>query len=290
MIRYDVTLEELRTRIERHRPGWIDRARARTDKFRNAGRYEEEQSIWSEIKPVFMELQGHKCCFCERRFESGALGRYELDLEHFRPKRSVKKWPCPRALRDSGISPTVPPGRNTGYHLLAYHLLNYAAACKACNSGLKKNYFPISGSYDLTGTNPSTMSAERPWLLYPIGRLDVDPAEVITFDGIFARSDATDQQLKQRGLVTIVFFGLDDLVARKNLLKERAQVILTLHAMLVKTEEGDADARALVDAMLASTAPHANCARSFNRLFRSNRPRADEVLSDIVRFLASRSP
>ena len=134
------------------------------------------------------------------------------------------------------------------------------------------------------------MSAERPWLLYPIGRLDVDPAEVITFDGIFARSDATDQQLKQRGLVTIVFFGLDDLVARKNLLKERAQVILTLHAMLVKTEEGDADARALVDAMLASTAPHANCARSFNRLFRSNRPRADEVLSDIVRFLASRSP
>ena len=60
--------------------------------------------------------------------------------------------------------------------------------------------------------------------------------------------------------------------------------------MLMKTEEGDADARALVDEMLAPTAPHANCARNFNRLFRSNRPRADEVLSDVVRFLASRSP
>ena len=290
MIRYDIDPEDLQARVEQQQPGWIDRARARTDTFRNAGMYTEERSIWSEIKPVFMDLQADKCAFCERRFESGTLGRYELDLEHFRPKRNVKAWRCPPLLINNGVSLTPPPGANRGYYLLAYHLLNYAAACKVCNSGLKKNYFPISGPYDLPGSDPEAMDAERPWLLYPIGRLDADPEEVITFYGILPRCEAADQRLKQRGLVTIAFFGLDDVFARKNLMKERARVILLLHAMLSKTEQGDVRAAALVDAMLAPTAPHANCARSFSRLFHSNRHEANDVLSDVERFLASGSP
>ena len=290
MIRYDIDAEDLRARVEQHRPGWIDRAYARTDTFRQAGKYRERQSIWSEVKQVFMSLQGNKCCFCERKFESGELGRHELDVEHFRPKKNVKKYRFPRSLITEGIPLTPPPAANTGYYLLVYHLLNYAVACKACNSGLKKNHFPISGSYDLTGSDPATMGAERPWLLYPIGRLDVDPEEVIRFNGVFPRSDATDPLLKRRGFVTIVFFGLDDVFARKNLMKERAQVILALHAMLVKAERGDTDAGAVVDTMLAPTAPHANCARSFDRLFHSDRPRADEVHHTVVRFLSSLSP
>ena len=67
-------------------------------------------------------------------------------------------------------------------------------------------------------------------------------------------------------------------------------VILALHAMLLRTEQGDVRASALVDTMLAPTAPHANCARSFRRLFHSNRHEADDVLRDIERFLASGSP
>ena len=120
--------------------------------------------------------------------------------------------------------------------------------------------------------------------------MDVDPEEVIEFDGVFPRSNATDPLLKQRGLVTIAFFGLDDVFARKNLMKERAQVILALHAMLVEAERGDAEARVVVDTMLAPTAPHANCARSFDRLFLSDRPRADEIHHTVVKFLASLSP
>ena len=139
MIRYDIDPEDLRARVERHRPGWIDRADARTDTFRQAGGYRERQSIWSEVKPVFMSLQGNKCCFCERKFESGELGRHELDVEHFRPKKNVKRYRLPRSLITEGISLTPPPAANTGYYLLAYHLLNYAAACKACNSGLKNS-------------------------------------------------------------------------------------------------------------------------------------------------------
>ena len=290
MICYDITPEDLRARVEQERPGWIDRAEVRTDTFRQAGKYGERQSIWSEVKPVFMSLQGNKCCFCERKFESGELGRHELDVEHFRPKRTVRKWPRPRPLLNSGVSLTPPPAGNTGYYLLAYHLLNYAVACKACNSGLKRNYFPISGPYDLSGSDPNAMGAEHPKLLYPIGRLDIDPEDVITFDGIFPRIEATDEQLKQRGLVTIAFFRLDDVFGRKNLLKERALVIVALYAMLVKAERGDADARATVDTMLLPTEAHANCARSFHRLFRSDRPGADEIVSRVTKFLASRSP
>ena len=36
MIRYDIDPEDLRARVEQHRPGWIDRAYARTDTFRQA--------------------------------------------------------------------------------------------------------------------------------------------------------------------------------------------------------------------------------------------------------------
>ena len=112
---------------------------------------------------------------------------------------------------------------------------------------------------------------------------------MIEFDGVFPRSDATDPLLKQRGSVTITCFGLDDVRARKNLLKERAQVILALHAMLVEAERGDPDASAVVDTMLAPTAPHTNCARSFGRLFHADRPRADAVHRTVVRYLSSLS-
>jgi hypothetical protein len=217
VIRYDIDPDDLQARVERHAPGWTARAQTRTDAFRQRRRYEEGTSIWSEAKPVFMELQGDgKCCFCERKFESGNLGRYELDIEHFRPKGNVRNWPCPQSLIDDGVTLTSPPDANNGYYLLSYNLLNYAVACKACNSGLKKAYFPIAGAYDTDGDDPREMTAEQPWLLYPIGRLDVDPEDVITFDGFLPQSNAADHLLQLRGLVTIEFFRLDDVIGRKS--------------------------------------------------------------------------
>ena len=289
MIRYPVTLEELQARVEQDVPGWSARANRRTGKFRWRKKYEEKSSIWSEVKPVFMKLQGEgKCCFCERKFESGELGRHELDIEHFRPKGNVKE--CPQSRVGEGIHMTAPPGANDGYYLLAYHLLNYAVACKPCNSGLKKDYFPVAGDYHLEGEDPAEMGAEQPWLFYPIGPGDVDPEEVISFRGIFPRSKHTAANLKQRGLATITFFGLDDVNARKNLLRERAQVVVLLHGQLAKAaDQHDAAARVLAESLLASSSPHANCARSFARLFRENRADADAVAEEVVKFLRSRS-
>ena len=289
MIRYAVTLEEVRERVEQEVPGWSARAKERIEKFRCKKKYDEKSSIWSEVKPVFMELQGEgKCCFCERKFESGELGRYELDVEHFRPKGNVKE--CPQSRVGEGIRMTAPPGANNGYYLLAYHLLNYAVACKSCNSGLKKDYFPIAGDYYLRGEDPAEMGAERPWLFYPIGTMDVDPEDVISFRGVFPRSEHTDPNLRQRGLATIAFFALDDVSARKNLLRQRAMAIVVLRGQLAKaTDKNNAAARALAGSLLVSSSPHANCARSFARLFREDRAEADAVAEEAENFLLSRS-
>ena len=289
MIRYAVTLEELRARVERDVPGWGARAKRRTGKFRRKKKYDERSSIWSEVKPVFMELQGAgKCCFCERKFESGELGRHELDIEHFRPKRNVKR--CPQRRVGEGIRLTAPPEGNHGYHLLAYHLFNYAAACKPCNSGIEQGYFPIAGDYHLRGEHPAEMRAERPWLFYPTGSMDVDPEDVISFRVVFPRSEHTSQNLKQRGLATIAFFALDDVSARKNLLRERAMVIVLLRGQLGRaTDHHDAAAGAFAESLLASNSPHANCARSFTRLFLEDRAEADAVAEEAENFLLSRS-
>ena len=292
MIRYDVTLGELREMVEMYAAGWTARARERTEALRAAGRYAESSSIWSEVKPVFMQLQGDaKCCFCERKFASGAGGRHELDLDHFRPKGDVRNWPsCPQRPIPKGVPLTASPRAGNGYHLLAYHLLNYAAACKPCNSEYKKDYFPIAGRYALDGEDPREMDAERPWLLYPIGRLDVDPEDVISFHGILPQSTSADPFSRLRGLVTIAFFGLDDVISRKNLMQERAMVIVLLHTFLVKAEtHGETETVELVGSFLAPTARHTNCARSFERLFRSDRTEADEVAGVAQRFLASGS-
>ena len=289
MIRYAVTRDKLRARVEQHVPGWTARARERTDCFREKKKYEEDNSIWSKVKPIFMEVQGGgKCCFCERKYEPGPLGRYELDIEHFRPKREVKH--CPQDRVGKGIPLTAPAAGNDGYYLLAYHLLNYAAACKPCNSGLKRNYFPIAGGYDLNCENPEKMDAERHWLLYPIGSLDMDPEEVISFRGIFPQSKHADPHVRQRGLATIAFFRLDDVDERKNLLLERAMVVIALHGQLEKAKDrNDAKAAALVKILLAPSSRHANCARSFARLFHSDRAEANTIAEEAENFLLSRS-
>ena len=248
-------------------------------------RYEEKGPIWSEVKPVFMELQNGKCCFCERKYDSTSLGRYELDVEHFRPKGTVKK--CPQDRVGEGLQLTDPATGNSGYYLLAYNLFNYAAACKPCNSGLKRNYFPIAGTYQLNGDNPTKMKAEKAWLLYPMGSLDIDPEKVISFRGILPQSVQRDPTLKERGRATIAFFRLDDVSTRKNLLRDRALLIVTLHGQLAK--DRDKNAVALVDTLLAAGSHHTNCARSFARLFRANRADADTVAEGARKFLISRS-
>ncbi len=149
MIGYRVSFSTLTADIEREKPGWMDRAKKRTDAFRAKGKYAERGGIWSEVKPVYMRLQGNaKCAYCERKLEAVTLGKGEQDVDHFRPKRNVKSWRVRKALTDAGVAASsAPPTGSGGYYLLPYHPFNYAAACKPCNSALKKDYFPHRRRY-----------------------------------------------------------------------------------------------------------------------------------------------
>ena len=179
MIRYPISEADLDNRIDSLVPQWRTRAGERIAHFVSVGRYDESGAIWSEIKPVYMELQHFKCGYCEKWLESIDYGAIEHDMEHYRPKSSVKAYPREYDFR-TGDAWAM------GYFRLAYHPLNYLTACKTCNSGLKSNYFPIAATRIDGANHPRGLVREQPFLLYPISDLDDDPEDLIGFDGITA--------------------------------------------------------------------------------------------------------
>jgi hypothetical protein len=66
VIRYSVTEAKLKKLIRAEKADWLERAAERTAQFREKGFYEEDSSIWSEVKPVYMQLQGRGKCVQHR--------------------------------------------------------------------------------------------------------------------------------------------------------------------------------------------------------------------------------
>lgn len=292
MIRYPVTRSRLRQLIETEKSGWLGRAGERTDRFRQKGKYEESSSIWSEVKAVYMKLQGEsKCAYCERKMAAVEYGRSEQDVEHFRPKGNVKFWKAPSSLTDAGIAFTDVPDDAKGYFLLPYHIFNYAAACKPCNSALKSDYFPIAGTYDLDADDPEDLADEQPYLIYPIGSLDDDPETLIKFHGTSPQPVAASGFSRHRALVTIEFFKLDDTEGRKDLFRDRALIILALFSLLQKTKHGTAAekavARSRVNGFLKPKLRHLNCARCFKKLFDTDVSAAQAMRDAAVELITS---
>jgi len=294
MIRYPITRPALEVLITTQSGDWLTRAAERTKEFKKLGRFEEKSSIWSEIKPVYMKLQGDgKCAYCERQMESPGSGKVEQDVEHFRPKGNVKAWKAPKKLKDLGIPFTAIPGNKKGYHLLAYQLWNYAAACKPCNSALKSDRFPIAGNYDLAGTDPAKLKGEKAYLVYPIGDLDTDPEKLIGFNGTSPVAVAKSGHSKNRAMVTIEFFKLDDPEERKNLYRDRSILIMALFPLLEKTKVGTAAQKAkvkkTVEGFLKPELKHLNCAKSFVSLFKSDPVKAEGYYDAAVLLVTSSS-
>jgi hypothetical protein len=272
MIGYRIALKDLNARIEAHKPGWSARAKERKEAFRKAGKFNEKKSIWSEIKPVYMTLQGEaKCIFCERKLESVEKGTGEQAVEHFRPKGVITAWKGSAAIINAGINVTPPPADARGYFLLAYHPFNYTASCIPCNSALKGSKFPILGKYDYLAEEPPKLASERPLLIYGVGDIDDDPEQLVEFYGVSPTPVAAKGYERHRAMVSIEFFALDDLNIRKNLLRERAVVITALYPQLKGLTEGSKArrriAKQLVDGFTSAKSAHTNCARSFKRLF-----------------------
>lgn len=292
MIRYPITRKALEKLITAKSKDWLERAAAKTKVFREAGSYDEKSSIWSEVKPVYMQLQGEgKCAYCERQMEAVALGAVEQDVEHFRPKGSVKAWKAAPKLTDAGVVFTPAPAGGKGYHLLPYHVFNYAASCKPCNSTLKKDRFPVAGKYNLKGTDPAMLKAEKPYLIYPIGTLDQDPEKLIEFQGASPVAAAKSGHARMRALVTIEFFRLDDPEERKNLYRDRAILIMALYPLLKETGKGTAPqkaaAKATVKGFLKPALKHLNCAKSFARLFAADPTEAGKVYQSAIQLITT---
>jgi hypothetical protein len=151
VIRYEASEEKLRELIEDKCPEWLTRAHKRSEKFIAAGQYQEAASIWSEVKPVYMQIQFDKCIYCERQLASPELGgTIEHDVEHFRPKNGVEVWPTAAMQESRGSAFDMPLGHAypSGYYWLAYEIRNYAAACKKCNTPLKLNFSPSPAGGD----------------------------------------------------------------------------------------------------------------------------------------------
>lgn len=298
MIGYAITLPQLRAHIESFKPGWLDRAAALTVKARAQGNFKDITSIWSEIKPVFMRLQGdYKCAYCERKLEAEEYGAIEQDVEHFRPKNRVSAWRPSKALLDAGVKVSRPPAKGDGgYYLLAHDILNYAAGCKPCNSTLKADRFPVAKAHMLNGDDPRKLKTrEEPFLLFPIGTWGDQPEKLLLFHGLSPYPAAKSGMRRQRALVTIEFFALDDLVRRKNLIRERAVIIQVMYPQLeILATPGTSQARKgiaqkVVDAATSDKAPHSNCARCFKRLFSSSPNDARQVFTAAADYVASTS-
>src|SRR5207248_142335 len=82
LIRYAITEAELNAKIDALDPNWRAKAACRTDRFRRAGRFTERtnESIWGDIKDVYLHLQYSKCAYCERKLEGPPFGAIEHDV------------------------------------------------------------------------------------------------------------------------------------------------------------------------------------------------------------------
>lgn len=273
MIRIDAS--ELQALISE---SWLARAKKSTDNNRVAADYKDKGPSWSEIKPQYIKIQNGKCAYCEKPLGNEDLGA--VDMEHYRPKNSIKAWPSKRIRKERKIGYMLPKhSSDRGYYLLTHNLWNYVASCKKCNS-LKSDFFPTKGRPFLQNDDPLSTNSEEPYLLYPLGDHDVNPEELFQFEGVLPVIITTNADEKIRAKVTLDFF---DLSSRDPLTEQRAGVIDHLwHALFVAqssqaTQNQRAMAQESVMIAIHSSSAHANCARSFRNLYLNDIDSAERI-------------
>jgi hypothetical protein len=290
MIRYHITQADLEQQFDQHAPRWRADADARTQRFIAAAQFDETSHAWSEVKPVFMRLQHEKCAYCERQLAGEDHGgAIEHDVEHFRPKSAVEVWPG-----SAGFNLASDTADTKGYYWLAYHLGNYAIACKKCNSPLKSNHFPVRNARVIDHTlSPTELNErEKPLLVNPVGDKDEtdDPADLITFLGFTAVPVKQTGANRTRAKVIIEFFRLND---RDELRTGRMRMIVALIVCLQAKHAKNSTAKLRADAEYAiklarsANVPHSACAAAFISLFESDRQAAEDIAEEARRLLKS---
>lgn len=296
MIRIDITQNELLTEIRARSSQWLDSAKKTRELNKSARKYEVSKPNWSDIKGAYIKIQKGRCAYCERELTIDEReGGHEWDVEHFRPKSSVRAWPTPKIREERGINYDLPNSTSStaGYYLLSHHPLNYVVSCKICNSKLKGSYFPVNNApRQIHEDDPSKMSDEGALLVYPLGDLDDDPEDLIGIPGFVPQVTASTDDKKLRARVTIDFF---DLAGRPTLIRQRATAITHLANNLEFRDLPGMPQRVVrraervIDALLKGLHPHTNCARSFKRLYDTDKAEAERI-AERARIIFERDP
>lgn len=286
----EITHELIKGLIENHKQDWIQRAKNRTETYKLAGKVTDSSHIWSEIKEVLMKLQGNKCAFCEQELEGVTYGKGSIDVEHFRPKNNVRKWEVSAEFKSLGIALTNPKKNVGGYYLLTYNLMNYTIACGPCNQAIKSDIFPILGKYNTKMEDPIVGSSdEDPLLIYPIGNIDQNCEELIEFIGALPKTKSNEGKDFQRAITTIEFFSLSDASKRGILFKERCDLLLILGLFLFNNSAND-QSNNIIKQLTSDRSKHANCARSFVRLYEIDPDKAKNIYDEAIAFITTYVP
>jgi hypothetical protein len=186
----------------------------------------------------------------------------------------VKAWP-PKKL---GLNYDFQLGVESakGYFWLAYELSNYAASCKICNSPLKSCYFPIGSSRKKTPASIKDLGKEKPFLCYPIGRIDEDPERLVTFSATTAIPAHRSGHQNRRGQIIIDFFRLNK---RDDLHRQRATYITLAGGALKAAARGEEKIEnlKLAESLNSATSPHASCVRAFQKVWEADRDTANQI-------------
>lgn len=293
MIRITVGRADLLDRIEACNKTWLQRAAERTAEFGAAGKYVEGSEFWGDIKQVYIDLQHEKCAYCETRLQGDEFASKVHEVEHFRPKKRVRVWPDRKRPYWRHFPDNIVTGAAsaTGYYLLALHPFNYSIGCTRCNSTLKSDYFPVRGTRAVTLAAPDLDADEDKLLIYPLSDLDIDPAEVITFDGVLAVPRAgLDPRLDERAVTTIAFFQLN----HQDLTTRRAEMLVLLWNVLEHRRlETDAAEHARIDAELDTfcgpSGQFSACMAAFRAMHASNHELARKHANNARELLSGRA-
>lgn len=284
MIRYPVSETELVALIKKKQQNWFDKAEERTLSYVADGKYSGGSEFWGQIKQVYIDLQYEKCAYCETKLQGADLASKVHEVEHYRPKSSIKAWPNRAISYWKDFHHDWPTGEasDKGYYRLAYHYLNYAIACTRCNSTLKSNYFPIRGPRDFVSDSPTTMQGESALLLYPISSVDPDdPEHIITFDGVLAVPVKDQGPGYERAVTTIEFFQLN----HQDLTSRRAEQIRHLWTALTLAE-ASAEYKQPADKVILGLCSPRNefsaCLNAYHRLYQTDKAKAEKIARLII--------
>lgn len=156
----------------------------------------------STIKKILLACHYEKCCFCEKKIESG-------HVEHFRGKGGYQQ-----STTDKITKP--------GYYWLAYEWSNLFLSCAKCNSSFKRNFFPLSNPTARATSHLKDISKEKPLLIDPAKD---NPEDFIEFIGFTPKA----KNGNRKGQETITRIGLN-----RPFLDERRRKIYRLCKELYK--------------------------------------------------------